>query len=136
MNKVKDRNVKIFAGNSVIYFSGGEDGKDYEIGEYCFWVAEGEDEYGPWSVIARALIDLPATDRFQRMDQERLMSKDGEDRIIYQMIWDRFDTIDSIRPACMREILRWIDTHKEESKYAGAFATINDELQLIPRKMI
>ena len=92
--------------------------------------------YGPWTVIGRSLRELPCTDRFQRMDQERLMSKDGEDRIAYQMIWDRFDTIERIRPACLREIVRWFETHKEEGKFASHYAVINGRRWIIPRAMV
>lgn len=136
MDTVKGREVEIVEGYASVYFSGGEDGKDHEIGIYNFWVAEGEDEFGPWTVIGRALDQLSPADRFQRMDQERVMSENGEDRIAYQMIWDRFDTIQRIRPACMREIVRWAETHEREMAFAGHYAMINGEQRLIPRKMV
>ena len=135
-NSVKGKEVEVLPGTSIVYFTGGEDGKDYEIGNYCFWVAEGEDKYGPWSVIGRSLEQLSPTDRFERMDQERLMSPSGEDRAAYQMCWNRFDDIQHIRPACMREICRWFETHKDEGVFADAFATMNGVQQVIPRAMI
>ena len=129
---VKNKEVEIIKGNSTVYFASGDAG-DHEIGDYNFWTAVGADEFGDWTVIARALSDLPATDRFQRMDQERLMAEDGEDRAAYQMCWDRFDTIELIRPATMREIVIWMMSHEIDAKYAGCFAYFNEVRFVIPR---
>jgi len=136
MDLIKGKKVTVQSGESIVYFSGGEDGKDYEIGEYCFWTAIGKDEFGPWEVIGRGLRELPACDRFQRMDQDRLMSPAGEDRIAYQMMWDRFDTIELVRPSYMREIVRWFETHKQEGEFAGVYAYLDGEPMLIPRAMV
>lgn len=136
---IGDTNVQVMDGQSVIYFTGGHsDGRpvEFEMGNYCFWTLCGEDEYGEWMSIARGREELPASDRFQRMDTERLMAKLGLDRIEYQTVWDRIPTAKLIRPSSLREITRWFETHESDVAYASAFVTMNGVRQLIPRRII
>jgi len=138
-DKIGGTTVEILPGTTSVYFTGGHsEGKpvEHEMGTYNFWTLIGEDEYGEWICIARGRDDLPAVDRFQRMDTERLMATDGLDRVEYQTVWDRMPSAKRIRPSSIRELTRWIDSHKEDSAYASAFVFIDGERHLIPRRIV
>lgn len=135
MARIDGRDVPVAEGQSVVYFASGEQGSQ-EAGDYCFWTIYGEDEFGDWHTIARALACLPPEDRFLRMDAERSMDKDGESRISYRMAWKRMPTAKGIRPAFLREIVRWFLSHEGDVKFAEPFAVMNGERKTIPRSLV
>lgn len=132
---IRGREVAVREGKTVVFFAGGEQG-DQESGDYHFWTAVGEDEFGDWKTICRALSHLPAEDRFLRMDSERATDKIGASRLSYRNAWRRLQTAALIRPSTMRELVQWMASHEADSKLAEPFAYLDGIRHIIPRSLV
>lgn len=116
--------VLIGAGLTEIYFSAGAHGKK-ERGSYRFWTAIGEDKYGPYAIIGRALRKFDAGDRFARMSWERTKKNPLPDRRVYLRMFKMIQpTLHYIRPATERDVSRWASSHKKDWPFASKVCLI------------
>ena len=131
---IRENQITVKEGQTKVYFSGGgSQGTAREQGWFNFWTAQGEDEFGDWKVIVRALEHLSPDDRFLRMDLERNSCPEGESRAAYRLCWERFETIKSIRPSNVREVVKWFNSHEDDAKYADPFVHVNEDKKILPR---
>ena len=123
-------------GLTLVKFSGGEHGKK-EKGLFAFWCCYGTDKYGDWKVWGRAYVDLPATDRFSRMEDEMVSAAAAESRKAYgQMVrlYKRTKTGMYIVPCTVREVVRWLESHQKDAEHAELPALIRGKLyKRLPR---
>ena len=110
-SRVKIKNANFY---SIVTFSGGRKGKR-EAGDFAFWCAVVSRKSGiEKCIIARASLYHPPGERFDRMNKER------KKEVGYNSVWKFLGggkKIKFIRPATGEEILRWMYSHKEDSRF-------------------
>jgi len=94
-----------------------------ERGHYCFWTAVLKRPVRrERTCTARALVLLPAGERFERMGREMLTARPKAAREIYQWWWQaafqRGANVAYIRPATRAEVGRWAATHGADMQHA------------------
>lgn len=117
---------------TLVTFSAGAHGRK-EKGVYAFWHISGEDQWGTWAIWGRARKGLSPGDRFDRMRREQLKAKGAATRKAYARSFKLAQNGSQIRPATMREVARWVDTHKEDAKFITKILWRGKSYARIPR---
>ena len=125
MKKVKLGNniIPVVDGKTLAVFSAGRMGKK-EAGVYYFWTAVCIEKKQMPVIFGRALSKLDAGERFRRIGIEQKSSETAADRKAYAKMWKRLRGVICVRPATIKEVRKWLDSHEEDAQHLKSLRSV------------